>query len=96
MDKLEKFREHIAQRMFRNTDGIGYAVITLFFATSVGNLMGYGIFRIFKNIVNYAIYDYSFTLVFAVYVVIIFICLVTLELAYRSISKNTLVERLRK
>ena len=31
-----------------------------------------------------------------VYVVIIFICLVTPELAYRSISKNTLVERLRK
>ena len=24
MDKLEKFREHIAQGMFRNTDGIEY------------------------------------------------------------------------
>ena len=77
-------------------EGIGYAVITLFFAASVGNLMGYGIFRIFQNIVNYVIYDYPFTPVFAVYVVIIFICLVTPELAYRSISKNTLVERLRK
>lgn len=77
-------------------EGIGYAVITLFFAASAGNLMGYGIFRIFQNIVNYAIYDYPFTPVFAVYVVIILICLVTPELAYRSISKNTLVERLRK
>ena len=77
-------------------EGIGYAFITLFFSITVGNLIGYGIFRAFQNLADYAIFNYPAISVFAVYAVVLIICLVTPELAYRSISRNTLVERLRQ
>lgn len=77
-------------------EGIGYALITLFFSITVGNLIGYGIFRAFQNLADYAIFNYPAISVFAVYAVVLIICLVTPELAYRSISRNTLVERLRQ
>ena len=77
-------------------EGIGYALITLLFSVTIGNLIGYGIFRAFQNLAGYAVFNYPVIPVLVVYAVILVICLVTPELAYRSISKDTLVERLRK
>ena len=77
-------------------EGVGYAAITLLVSATLGNVIGYGIFRMFQNIVDYAIFNYPVISVFAVYAVVLIICLVTPELAYRSISRNTLVERLRQ
>lgn len=77
-------------------EGLGYAAVTLFFVATIGNLVGYGFFRIFQTIVDYAIFNYPVIPVLTVYAVVITICLLTPELAYQSISKKTLVERLRQ
>lgn len=77
-------------------EGFGYAAATLFFVATIGNLVGYGFFRIFQTIVDYAIFNYPVMPVLTVYAIVLAICLVTPELAYRSISKKTLVERLRQ
>lgn len=77
-------------------EGIGYAAVTLLVSISLGNVIGYGIFRLFQNIVTYTIFDYPILPVLAVYAVVVLICLSTPELAYHSISKNKLVERLRQ
>lgn len=77
-------------------EGIGYAAITLLVSATLGNAIGYGIFKLFQNVVNYAIFQYPVIPVLAVYAVILIICLVTPELAYRSVSKDTLAERLRQ
>lgn len=77
-------------------EGLWYATLTLFFASTVGNLIGYGMFRLFRNVVDYAIFRYPVIPVLVVYMIVIVICLVTPGFAYRSISKNTLVERLRQ
>ena len=75
-------------------EGVGYAVITLFFSATTGNLIGYGIFKVFQNIVDYAVFQYPMIPVLFVYMVVFIICLFTPEIAYGSISKSTIVERL--
>lgn len=77
-------------------EGIGYAAVTLLVSISLGNVIGYGIFKLFQNIVTYAIFNYPVLPILAVYVVVILICFATPEFAFHSISKNTLVERLRQ
>jgi len=77
-------------------EGVGYAVVTLLVSATFGNVIGYGIFKMFQNIVDYVIFNYPLIPVLAVYAVVLIICLVTPEFAYRSVSKNTLVERLRQ
>lgn len=77
-------------------EGAGYASLTLFFAVTLGNLIGYGIFRLFKSIVEYASFSYPIIPVATVYFVVLLVCLITPEVAYRSISKNTLAHRLRQ
>lgn len=76
-------------------EGIGYALITLLFSVTIGNLIGFCIFRVFQKIADYAVFYYPVVPVLAIYAVVFVICLVTPEMAYRSISQNTLVERLR-
>lgn len=77
-------------------EGIGYAAVTLLVSISLGNVIGYGIFKLFQNIVTYAIFNYPVLSILAVYVVVILICFATPEFAFHSISKNTLVERLQQ
>lgn len=77
-------------------EGIGYAAVTLLVSISLGNVIGYGVFKLFQNIVTYAIFNYPVLPILAVYVVVILICFATPEFAFHSISNNSLVERLRQ
>lgn len=77
-------------------EGIGYAGVTLIGSITLGNVVGFGIFKIFQGIVTYAIFNYPVLPVLAVYVIVILICLTAPTLAYHNISKNTLVDRLRQ
>jgi len=81
--------------MLRN-EGLGYAIITLLFSMTFGNLIVFGLFRLFKNAADYAQFTYPFAPVVAISAVIVVICFITPEIAYRSINKMTLVERLRE
>lgn len=77
-------------------EGLGYAAITLLFVATVGNLVGYGLFLVFQTIIDYAIFNYPIMPVLTVYAIVLIICLITPEIAYHGISKQTLVERLRQ
>ena len=77
-------------------EGIGYALITLLLSATVGSILGYGAFKMFKNLIDYAVFHYPVLPVGAVYLIILFICWITPELAFRGISKDSLVERLRQ
>jgi len=81
--------------MLRN-EGLGYAIITLLFSMTFGNMIVFGLFRLFKSIADYAQFAYPLVPVVAICAVIVIICFITPEVAYRSISKMTLVERLRE
>jgi putative ABC transport system permease protein len=77
-------------------EGIGYAVITIICCLTIGNLLNYIIFLLIKNVAAYARFTYPFLAIFLMYLIIAMICFSTPEIVYRSISKKTLVERLRE
>ncbi len=81
--------------MLRN-EGLGYAVITTLISVSLGSVISCGIFELFKKTFVYANFTYPLIPVFILYAAITLICLITPEVAYRGISKMTLVERLRE
>ena len=77
-------------------EGIGYAMITILACISLGNLIGWAGFKLFKNFVEYARYEYPVLPVLTIYLVILIISWFAPQIAYQNISKDTLVERLRK
>lgn len=81
--------------MLRN-EGLGYAVITILCSLTFGNLIVYSLFLLLKNVEKYAQFNYPLISIFIMYTVIILICLVTPTIAYKNISKKSLVERLRE
>lgn len=81
--------------MLRN-EGIGYAAITILCALTIGNGIVYAVFLLSTNAMGYAVFTYPFIPVTILCAVIAVICFITPEIAYRGISKMTLVERLRE
>lgn len=77
-------------------EGLGYAVITLIFVLSAGNAVTYGIFKLFQQQVSYAAFTYPYIPAAVIIIVIMAVCLITPERIYRSISRATIVERLRE
>ncbi len=78
------------------SEGLGYAVITLFFVFTAGSAITFGIFKLFQQQVTYAIFTYPFIPVLTVSLVVLAVCIITPENAYRTIHKSTIVERLRE
>jgi putative ABC transport system permease protein len=80
-------------------EGAIYWILTLFAALTIGNAIALGLFTMLGNSGEPM---FSGTLVYptipitAAYVIIILICSITPEVAYKNISKLTLVERLRE
>ena len=73
-----------------------YAGVTIISCCTVGNLIAYLMFCMFKNVEEYAQYTYPVIPILAVYLAILLICTITPLISYRSISKLTLVDRLRE
>lgn len=77
------------------SEGLGYALITLFFVFTAGSAITFGIFKLFQQQATYAIFTYPFIPVLIASLAVLAICIITQENAYRSIYKSTIVERLR-
>ncbi len=77
-------------------EGLWYAIITIAFVSTLGTLISMTVFGLFKQQATYAVYAYPFIPALISGVTIFLICVATPEMAYRSISKFTLIERLRE
>ena len=78
------------------SEGLYYAIITLILVLSAGNLIAYGIFKLFQQQVSFAVFTYPFILAASMILVIMIICFITPERMYRSLSRETITERLRE
>jgi len=79
-------------------EGAIYGIITMAISTTLGTVVGYGLFRLLQNQNEVLVprFNYPFIPAATVFALIMLICLVTPEICYRSISKSTLIERLRE
>ncbi len=76
-------------------EGVGYALISLVLILFVGNAMAYGFFQLFQQEADYAVFTYPMVPVVTICAMMVLVCVVTPRLAYRSVSKASLVERIR-
>lgn len=78
------------------SEGLYYAIITLILVLSAGNLIAYGIFKLFQQQVSFAVFTYPLIPASSIILVILIICFITPERMYRSLSRETITERLRE
>ena len=87
---------HKQVRKMLISEGLYYAIITLILVLSAGNLIAYGIFKLFQQQVSFAVFTYPFIPAASIILVIMIICFITPERMYRSLSRETITERLRE
>ncbi|SEU20827.1 ABC transporter permease [Paenibacillus sp. NFR01] len=77
-------------------EGAGYAVISAVLISTLGTLLSYGIFRLFVQEADYAVFRFPYLPLAISFVLVFAVCLSVPLLAYRQISGASLVERLRE
>jgi len=77
-------------------EGAIYWITTIALSLILGNGIAFGIFTLADNAGHFAGFTYPLIPIAIAYALIIVICSVTPEIAYRSMSKTSLVERLRE
>ena len=87
---------HKQVRKMLISEGLYYAIITLILVLSAGNLIAYGIFKLFQQQVSFAVFTYPFIPALAIVLAIVAVCYITPERMYRSLSKETITMRLRE
>ena len=87
---------HKQVRKMLINEGLYYAVITLVLVLSIGNLIAYGIFKLFQQQVSFAVFTYPFIPAVIIALVILAVCFITPRRMYRSLSRETITERLRE
>lgn len=78
------------------SEGLCYAGTTLILVSSIGNLIAYGIFKLFQQQVSFAVFTYPLIPAAIIALVILAVCLITPERMYCALNKETLVNRLRE
>lgn len=78
------------------SEGLCYAGITLILVLSIGNLIAYGIFKLFQQQVSFAVFTYPLIPAAIIALVILTVCLITPERMYCVLNKETIVNRLRE
>lgn len=89
----------MSRRQIRNmliSEGLCYAGITLLLVLSVGNLIAYGVFRLFQQQVSFAVFTYPFIPAAIIAFTILAVCFITPERMYCSLNRETIVNRLRE
>ncbi|KKO54792.1 ABC transporter permease [Paenibacillus sp. DMB20] len=76
-------------------EGLGYAILSSGLIMTLGSLITYGVFRLFRTEADYAVFTYPYVPTGAAIVFIFVVCLSVPVAAYKSSSKETVTERLR-
>jgi len=77
-------------------EGILYALTTFVLVATIGNGIAYGLFKLFQRQADYIVFQYPLIPMTAIALVILAVCVAVPEMAYRTLSRATIVERLRE
>lgn len=78
-----------------NYEGFYYGLITILLILTVGNGMIYVIADLSQRIADYAVFHYPVAALLLLCVVIMAICMLVPSIVYRTLSKESVTERLR-
>jgi len=77
-------------------EGVVYAGITTVLVGSFGNVITFGLFKLFQQQADYAVFSYPYLQLLCSIIIIFFICVITPEIQYRVSTRSSVVERLRE
>ncbi len=76
-------------------EGFGYGFLTLLLVGIFGNIITYSIFLLFKKQADYAVYTFPTNQMIFSIVIVLLVCLLTPIIIYKSLVRDSIVERLR-
>lgn len=76
-------------------EGLGYAIISSVLVLTLGNLITYGVFKLFQSQADYAVFIYPAVPMVIALVSIFAVCLIIPAAAFKSFSKESVTQRLR-
>lgn len=77
-------------------EGVWYAVLTALLLSTLGTLISYGAYRLFRIEATYAVYTFPFVPLLVSLILVFAVCLVVPLVFYRILKTKTIVERLRE
>jgi len=77
-------------------EGVEYAGITIFLALIVGNILTFIVYYLLKKRVDYLTLSYPFAPLITLVCLIVVVCIITPTIAYRSVTKVSVIDRLRE
>lgn len=76
-------------------EGVYYGTITIGLILTLGNAIVYAVARLAQKTADYAVFNYPWELMIGIAVVILAICMLVPAAVYRTLSKESVTERLR-
>lgn len=83
-------------RLVLSLEGIYYSVITMGLLCSLGIVISFAAMQLVKNLIYYALFGIPVLQILCLFAVMMMICIIVPNLVYGKISKESVVERLRK
>ncbi|APM40660.1 ABC transporter permease [Clostridium kluyveri] len=77
-------------------EGILYAGMTTVLVGLFGSVITFGLFKLFQQQADYAVFSYPYLQLLCSIIIIFFICVITPEIQYRVSTRCSVVERLRE
>ena len=75
-------------------EGLYYGIITMILILTVGNGIVFEVAKLAEMITDYAVFNYPWQLMIAITAVIMIICITIPTIVYRTLSKESVTERL--
>lgn len=83
-------------RKMLRLEGLAYAGITTILVGIFGSAVTFGLFKLFQQQADYAVFSYPYLQLSCSIIIIFFICVITPEIQYRVSTRSSVVERLRE
>ncbi|CDM67569.1 hypothetical protein CM240_0402 [Clostridium bornimense] len=77
-------------------EGLYYAVITTLFISTIGMAIIYGVYKLTKEIADYAAFAFPIVPLALLLIFIFLVCLVTPTIVFKLLSKNSVTDRIRE
>jgi putative ABC transport system permease protein len=77
-------------------EGAIYAAFSILLSAVFGSTVTYGVFRLFSSQADYAVFSFPYISLVVIIFIVTVVCLTVPIITYRSISRATIIERLRE
>ncbi|MHC1694129.1 MAG: FtsX-like permease family protein [Eubacteriales bacterium] len=94
LESLGQSKQQIKRML--TAEGAIYAAFSILLSAVFGSTVTYGVFRLFSSQADYAVFSFPYISLAVIIFIMTVVCLAVPIITYRSISRATIIERLRE